>query len=115
WAIVGVRIVTASFYSMQDTRTPVKIAAAAVIINIVMSLTLMGPLKHSGLAFANAIASSMNFILLFYFLRKKLERLGARSIIKSFLKTSFASVAMGAAGWFLLHGELWKESGRSIE
>ena len=22
---------------------------------------------------------------------------------------------MGAAGWFLLHGELWKESGRSME
>ena len=22
---------------------------------------------------------------------------------------------MGIAGWFLLHGELWKESGRSME
>ncbi len=115
WAIVGVRIVTVSFYSMQDTKTPIKILVVTVMTNIILSLILMRPLKHSGLALANALASTVNFILLFYFLRKKLERLGARRIIKSFLKISFASVAMGAAGWFLLHGELWKESGRSME
>ena len=115
WAIVGVRIVTASFYSMQDTKTPIKILVVTVMTNIILSLALMGPLKHSGLALANALASTVNFLLLFYFLRRKLERLGARRIIKSFLKISFASIAMGIAGWFLLHGELWKESGRSME
>ncbi|MEK7683520.1 MAG: murein biosynthesis integral membrane protein MurJ [Nitrospirota bacterium] len=115
WAIVGVRIVTASFYSMQDTKTPIKILVVTVMTNIILSLALMGPLKHSGLALANALASTVNFLLLFYFLRKKLERLGARRIIKSFLKISLASIVMGAAGWFLLHGELWKESGRSME
>ncbi len=115
WAIVGVRIVTVSFYSMQDTKTPIKILVVTVMTNIILSLILMRPLKHSGLALANALASTVNFILLFYFLRKKLERLGARRIIKSFLKISFASVAMGAAGWFLLHGEIWKESGRNME
>ena len=115
WAIVGVRIVTASFYSMQDTKTPIKILVVTVMTNIILSLALMGPLKHSGLALANALASTVNFLLLFYFLRKKLERLGARRIIKSFLKISLASIVMGASGWFLLHGELWKESGRSME
>ena len=115
WAIVGVRIVTASFYSMQDTKTPIKILVVTVMTNIILSLALMGPLKHSGLALANALASTVNFLLLFYFLRKKLERLGARRIIKSFLKISLASIVMGIAGWFLLHGELWKESGRSME
>ena len=106
---------TASFYSMQDTKTPIKILVVTVMTNIILSLILMRPLKHSGLALANALASTVNFLLLFYFLRKKLERLGARRIIKSFLKISLASIVMGAAGWFLLHGELWKESGRSME
>ncbi len=115
WAVVGVRVVTAGFYSMQDTRTPVKIAVVALLTNIILSLVLMKPLKHSGLAFANALASSMNFILLFYFLRKRLRRVGARNIIKSFLKVSFASAAMGFAGWFLLRGEIWKQSGNAIE
>ena len=34
WAMVGVRIVTVSFYSMQDTRTPVKVAVIALLTNI---------------------------------------------------------------------------------
>lgn len=115
WAVVGVRVVTASFYSMQDTKTPVKIAVVALITNIILSLILMKPLKHSGLALANAFASSINFVFLFYFLRKRLKRVGARRITKSFLKISIASAVMGIAGWFLFHGELWRYSGRSIE
>ncbi|MCE5194879.1 MAG: murein biosynthesis integral membrane protein MurJ [Nitrospiraceae bacterium] len=111
WAIVGVRVVTASFYSMQDTRTPVKIAVVGMITNIIMSLVLMGPLKHSGLALANTIAASVNFVLLFYFLRRKLNRLGAGRIIKSFLKISCAAAVMGFIGWILLHGDIWKQSG----
>ncbi len=71
WSIVGVRTVTASFYSMQDTKTPVKIAAISVAVNVLFSIALMGPLKHSGLALANSLASGINFALLFYFLRKR--------------------------------------------
>ncbi len=115
WAIVGVRVVTASFYSMQDTKTPVKIAVIALLTNIIMSLILIKPMKHSGLAFAHAIASSVNFTLLFYLLRKKLGRIGDRRIIKSFLKIIGSSLIMGIAGWFLLHGDLWREGGGVIE
>lgn len=115
WAMVGVRVVTVSFYSMQDTKTPVKIAVIALITNIIMSLILMKPLRHSGLAFANSIASGVNFILLFYFLRKRLERIGARRILKSFMKISFASLVMGIVGWLLLRGELWQHDERSLE
>lgn len=115
WAIVGVRVVTASFYSMQDTKTPVKVAVIALLTNIIISLILIKPLKHSGLAFAHAIASSVNFILLFYLLRKKLHRIGARKIMMSFLKIITSSLIMGVAGWFLLRGAIWKEGGKIIE
>lgn len=120
WAIVGVRIVTATFYSLNDTKTPVKIAVMAMLINIIMSVILMGPLKHSGLAFANAIASTVNFIFLFYFLRRRLGRIDAQRILKSFIRVCIASAVMGFGGWFLLHGlrpmgELWMVSGKLIE
>jgi putative peptidoglycan lipid II flippase len=115
WAVVGVRVIAATFYSMQDTRTPVKIAVAAVAINIVMSLLLMGPLKHSGLAFANAIASSCNFLLLFYFLRKKLGGIGARKIALSFAKTFFAAAVMGVSGWLLTRNGPWMEEGHTLQ
>lgn len=115
WAIVGVRTVTSAFYSMQDTKTPVKIAALAMILNIVMSITLMGPMKHSGLALANSIASSFNFLMLFYFLRKKIGSIGTKKIVSSFLKTFFASLLMGFIGWAITRNPLWAESGGDIK
>jgi putative peptidoglycan lipid II flippase len=115
WAIVGVRVITATFYSMQDTKTPVKIAVFAVIINIAFSLLLMQPMKHNGLAFANAIASSSNFILLFYFLRKRLDGIGTKRIAVSFAKTLLASAIMGFAGWFIVKGEIWTMGGHGIQ
>lgn len=115
WSIVGVRVVTSTFYSMQDTKTPVRIAIVGVTVNLVLSLILMNPLRHSGLALANALASGVNFSLLFYALRKKLIRVDARRILKSFVKICTASAVMGVSGWSVLHGEMWAVSGRSVE
>lgn len=122
WAIVAVRIVTVSFYSMQDTKTPVKSAIIALITNIILSLVFMGPLKHSGLALANTIASAVNFTVLFFLLRARLGRLGGRNIVRSFIKIFIASSVMGLIGWFIIKGwcapaqcTLWMESGRTVE
>jgi putative peptidoglycan lipid II flippase len=115
WAIGGVKILTVTFYSMQDTKTPVKIAAFGFVINLALSLILMGPLKHSGLALAFSLAASMNSVLLFYFLRKKLQHIPARRIIRSIIKASVASAIMGITGWTLLHGALWQTSGNTLE
>jgi putative peptidoglycan lipid II flippase len=113
WSVVGVRVITATFYSMQDTRTPVRIAAIGMGSNLLLSLALMGPMRHSGLALANALASGINFFLLSYFLRRKLERVDATKIIKSFARTVAASLVMGVSGWGMLHGELWQKTGES--
>ncbi|MEW6419039.1 MAG: murein biosynthesis integral membrane protein MurJ [Nitrospirota bacterium] len=114
WSIVGVRVVTASFYSMQDTRTPVKVAVIALAANIIFSIILMKPLKHSGLAFANTIASGINFTLLFFFLRRKLKMVDAKRIFRSFVKTIFASSVMGLMSWMLLHGDVWQIHGGTL-
>ena len=115
WAMVGVRIVTVSFYSMQDTRTPVKVAVIALLTNIILSLIFLGPLQHNGLALANAIASSVNFTALFFMLRKKLGRVEGRKIAASFIKISTASAVTGLMGWFIIRGDMWMESGKIIE
>ncbi|MEK7822756.1 MAG: murein biosynthesis integral membrane protein MurJ [Nitrospirota bacterium] len=115
WAMVGVRIVTVSFYSMQDTRTPVKVAVIALLTNIILSLIFLGPLQHSGLALANAIASSVNFTVLFIMLRKKLGRVEGRKIAASFIKISTASAVTGLMGWFIIRGDIWMQSGKIIE
>jgi len=111
WSIVGVRVLTSTFYAMQDTKTPVRLAMIGIASNIILSAALMVPLRHSGLALANSLASGINFFLLALFLRKKLQRIDAKKIIKSFLQIALASFAMGIAGWAMLHGELWGKSG----
>lgn len=114
WSIVGVRVITAAFYSMQDTKTPVRIAIVGLASNLLLSLALMGPLRHSGLALANSLASAINFFLLSFFLRKKLYRIDARKILRSFSQVAFSSLFMGAVGWSLLRGELWSHSGSTM-
>lgn len=114
WCIVGVRVITASFYSMQDTKTPVKVAIIALATNVILSIILMTPLKHAGLALANSIASAVNFIILFFFLRKKLKRVDRRGILHSFAKTVFAASIMGLIGGMLLQGELWHIYGNTL-
>jgi putative peptidoglycan lipid II flippase len=98
WAFVGARVAASTFYSLQDTKTPVKIAALSVIVNILFSLMLMGPMRHAGLAFANSIAAAANFLILFYLLRRRLGRLDGRNILASFGRTVFASVIMAVFG-----------------
>jgi putative peptidoglycan lipid II flippase len=114
WSIVGVRVITAGFYSMQDTKTPVKIAAIALAVNVIFSVILMKPLKHSGLALANTLASSINFTLLFFFFRRKLKRVDGKRIFHSFSKTVLASSIMGIIGGMLLHGKLWQIYGHTL-
>ncbi len=94
WSIVGVRIVTAFFYSTQDTKTPVKIAATGMVINILASIVLMRFLEHGGLALANSIASWTNLALLYYFLRKRFGSPGTSAIVLSMARTFLASFLM---------------------
>ncbi len=109
WAFVGTRIVASTFYSMQDTKTPVKIAVLSVLANIIFSFILMGPLRHGGLAFANAIASAVNFMVLFYLLRKKLGTVDGRKIVRSFIQTGAASAIMGGAAFLALKVFPWND------
>ena len=111
WAFAGLRIVRVAFYSLQDTKTPLKIAILSVIVNVIFSLILMDPLKHGGLALANAIAAAVNFSMLFYLLRIKLGRVDGRKIVNSFIKTLIASVVMGFLGWYVVNGFTWTEHG----
>lgn len=114
WSIVGVRVITASFYSMQDTKTPVKVAIIALLANLLLSIILMRFLLHAGLALANSLASYVNFFLLFFFLKKKLKSVEGKRILSSFIKTAVVSFIMGIIGWMLLRGELWQISGDTV-
>jgi putative peptidoglycan lipid II flippase len=88
-------IVTRAFYSLHDTRTPVLIGAVAMAVNIILSLILIGPLLHGGLALANSLATIGETIVLLMLLRPKLGGLRGGPVLRSVVKTGAASLVMG--------------------
>ncbi len=69
-AFMLVKVFAAGFYARQDTKTPVRIAIWCMVSNIVLSLLLMGPLKHAGLALATSFSAWLNTFLLWRGLRQ---------------------------------------------
>lgn len=94
-AFTGVRVIVPAFYSLQDTKTPVKIALCSVLTNIALNIILMHPLKHAGLALATSISFWLNFVLLCLALRRKIGPIGGRTIVVAVFKLTVTSVVMG--------------------
>jgi putative peptidoglycan lipid II flippase len=115
WAFAGVRVLSQAFYSLQDTKTPVRIAMLALLANIVMSIVLIQtPLLHGGLALANSLAAALNITLLTKRLRKKIGRMDGRRILTSLLKIVPASIVMGAIGWWISRNPVWDSPGNTL-
>jgi putative peptidoglycan lipid II flippase len=96
WAFAGMRILIAGFYAVQDTKTPVKVAVIAMMINGVSSVLLMGPLKHAGIALGLSLASGIQLVLLVFLLRKKGLFQNLKPVFKSVSKSFSATVCMMA-------------------
>ncbi|MTJ84411.1 MAG: murein biosynthesis integral membrane protein MurJ [Telmatospirillum sp.] len=70
-AYVLVKVLTPGFFARHDTRTPVRVALASMIVNIVLNLILMRPLQHVGMALSTAVAAWLNVALLAVILRRR--------------------------------------------
>ena len=103
-AFAGIKVIAPAYYSLQDTKTPARIAIYSMILNIVLNLILMGPLKHGGLALATSIAAFFNVFLLIHFLRKRLGLMGGRKILASITKMTGSAAIMGIIVFFLNRG-----------
>lgn len=95
WAFSTIRVVVAAFYALQDTKTPVRIAVVALVVNTVCSAALMFPMKHNGLAFATSIASAVNVLTLAYLLRKRIGEFLDAAFWRSLARVTAASAVMG--------------------
>ncbi|MFH1625722.1 MAG: murein biosynthesis integral membrane protein MurJ [Pseudomonadota bacterium] len=109
WAIAGVRIIVPTFYSLQDTKTPVKVAILALFVDIILSIILAFPLglRHGGLALATSISSTINMVVLLMILRKRLGDVGGKKILLSVSKISLSSAVMGIVVYFFCFKVPW--------
>ncbi|MDF3047245.1 MAG: virulence factor [Candidatus Midichloriaceae bacterium] len=66
-----IKIFSAAFFAVGDTKTPVRIAAIVLLINVVISIILLPFFHHVAVAIGAVIASFINAVLLGYFLKRK--------------------------------------------
>ncbi len=111
WAFAAVRSVLPAFYALKDTTTPVKVAAFCLLVNLGVSLALMRPLAHVGLALATTVSGTVNFLVLLWCLRQRLGPLGGRTLLISSLRIALASALMGLVVWLVAYGLDWGHSG----
>lgn len=87
------------FYALKDTKTPVLVSLAVVVLNIILSVYAIAVLKLDvwSIGFANSIAAVLSAVLLFWTLHIKVGRFRLRSVLGPFLKMSMATIIMGVA------------------
>jgi putative peptidoglycan lipid II flippase len=96
------QVLTRAFYSMQDSKTPMRSALIAVIVNIILNLTLIWFLGTGGLALSTATCSYLQVFILVVFLRRSLRKRETKASIldgfgRTLLKTIVASLFMAGA------------------
>ena len=95
-----VKILASAFYSRQNIRTPVKIAAVSMGVNLIFNLILIHPLAHAGLALATSIASLFNAICLLVFLLRCAVYKPQPQWPLLLMRIIFANVLMGVVIWW---------------
>ncbi|MDP2776064.1 MAG: murein biosynthesis integral membrane protein MurJ [Anaerolineales bacterium] len=108
--IVGhsvMEILTRAFYAQHDTKTPVIIGTIAMGLNVVLSIAFsklfasIGWMPHGGLALANSIATTLEAVVLFIVMRKRLSGIAGGHILRVVLASTIAAIGMGLSlyGW----------------
>ncbi len=70
-AYVLTKILSTSFFANYDMKTPAQLGVMTLILNLILNILLMAPLKHVGIALATAISSWINASLLAFFLKQR--------------------------------------------
>lgn len=96
-AYVLVKAVAPGYFAREDMATPVKIGGLCVVVNVIVALSLMGPLQHVGLAAATVVSQWLNAILLAAILIKRGQFHFDARIKRRVIRTLAATAVMAAA------------------
>ncbi len=88
-------ILSKSFFSMQNSKTPMTNALISMAVNIGVAYTLSGSFGISGLAIATACGSTVNALLNYICILKHYQKLFTKSDAVSILKITVCAIIMG--------------------
>jgi len=67
------RILSPAFYAQSDTKSPTLAGIISFVVNMILAAVLARPFQGAGIALALSVASAVNTVLLFIFLKKNPE------------------------------------------
>ena len=111
WAVASVRTIVPMFHAHNDTRTPVIASALNLVAFMSLSLVLMGPMQHAGLAAATTAAAITQLVALLWLLRRRSGKLGMSEVSASVLRALVASAVMGVVVWACASVGRWEMGG----
>lgn len=100
-----VEVASRAFYALHDTRTPVTVTSAAMLLNVFLSLLFWNGFSrlslppHGGLALANSLATALEAIVLLVLMRRKLQGLEGMVIFRAVGLASLSALVMGGFLW----------------
>jgi len=113
---VLIKALAPGFFGRGDTATPVKIAAVSMIVNVALSLILMGPYLHVGIAMATAASSWLNAGVMAFVLHKRGHFVFDERLKSRLPRTFLASTGMSMALYFATAKLApWLSSGVELE
>jgi putative peptidoglycan lipid II flippase len=131
-AFALIKVVVPAFYSLHDTKTPVKIAALALSFNLLSNFLVSRPehvqglmrpifalfaqiaeflripsLQNGGLALSTTLAAYLNLSILIFVFQNRHGPIINREVRVSVAKSTVASLAMGIVCWIVIRIPGW--------
>lgn len=98
---IGLRqVLSKTFYSLQDTKTPMVNSTIGIAVNIILNIILSRFMGIGGLALATSISAIFISAMMIITLRKKIGPFGMKRTFISLFKILFASLVMGILAKF---------------
>ena len=97
----AIKVIAPTFYAFGDSRTPMYVALASIIVNAGLDylFAIVLDLQTAGLALSTSFVALINFFLLLALMRRRIERVEASLLLKSLARIAGASLAMTAAAY----------------
>jgi putative peptidoglycan lipid II flippase len=95
----AVKMASPTFYALHESRKPVMVSAASVLLNAALNVALVHRFGYLGLAVGTSITAILNSSVLLELLRRRLGGLEGGRLLAVLLRTLVASGVMGVAAW----------------
>lgn len=111
------KVLAPAFYDLGNVRVPLFVSAVPVVVNFSLNKFFVDTLGlgHWALALSTSLVASLNFVLLFAFMRALVHGAGGRRLLAAGGRIVLASAVMGGCCWGLAHlVEMWIGPGRFV-